>query len=298
MEDRSDNPVLSVCIATYNYGRFLRQCIDSILEQSFTNFELIICDNASSDDTREIVHSYSDERIRYHRHEANIGPQGNFNHAIKLARGRYIRLMCADDVLLADVLQDQVSILENHPEVGIVSCDFTITDESLKAEGDWQQLHGVVNGRDICRRCTAELKNLVGGPSNFTFRASALPQDPFESEFKYLSDLVVALKVLQRWDYGSINRSGYLYRRHGATDTILSCPSSVQIDDWFRVILRFGQIGFGNAKELIKSGHMRSGWYCLSRLKGRYTLSGMLLILINGIFPYSFYKGIRRKLHI
>jgi len=298
MDDRSDNPELSVCIATYNYGRFLRQCIDSILNQSFTDFELIVCDNASSDDTNDIIQSYSDKRIRYYRHEANIGPQANFNHAIKLARGRYIRLMCADDVLLPDVLEDQISILENHPEVGVVSCDFITTDEFLAVEEEVQQLHGIVNGREVCRRCTAELKNLVGGPSNFMFRASSLPVDPFENEFKYLSDLVTALKVLQRWDYGSINRNGYLYRRHGSSDTAVSCPSSVQIDDWLRVIRRFGKIGFANAKELIKSGRMKSGWHCFSQLKGRYTASGMLLILMNGIFPYSFYRGIRKKLRI
>src|SRR5688572_5070363 len=94
-------PVVSVCIPAFNAGPYLRQTIESVLAQSFANFELVIVDNASTDDTLAIALEYSrrDPRIRVFRNESNIGAIANFDRCIDLADGEWMKFLCADDWL-------------------------------------------------------------------------------------------------------------------------------------------------------------------------------------------------------
>src|SRR5438045_4978983 len=85
------HPLVSVCVPTYNYARFLPDCIESVLAQTLTGWELIICDDCSTDDSAEVVRRYADRdpRIRYVRNETRLGMNGNIKHATDLGRGRY-----------------------------------------------------------------------------------------------------------------------------------------------------------------------------------------------------------------
>jgi len=97
-------PLVTVAIPTYNSGeRFLSDAIDSVLAQSFTNFELLISDNCSPDNTSDVVAEYQDPRIRYVRHETNIGANANFNYCLDDARGDYLLLLSDDDLIDPDL---------------------------------------------------------------------------------------------------------------------------------------------------------------------------------------------------
>lgn len=98
-------PKISVCIPTYNSGEFLSEAIQSVLDQSFQNFELIISDNASEDNTTEIVNAFNDSRIQYYRNKKNIGMYENFNHCLDLAEGEYIKFLCATDYLVRAIFK-------------------------------------------------------------------------------------------------------------------------------------------------------------------------------------------------
>ena len=93
------NPRVSIGLPVYNGERFLPQALDSILAQTFEDFELIISDNASTDTTEEICRTYAtqDQRIHYHRHEQNRGAAWNFNYIVPLARGEYFKWAADDD---------------------------------------------------------------------------------------------------------------------------------------------------------------------------------------------------------
>ena len=96
--------LVSVCIPTYNYGRFLGQAIESVLAQTWGDFELVVCDNASTDDTQDVVASFRDERIRSYRNDANIGLFGNFSRCLELARGELTEaLALGSEELVCDV---------------------------------------------------------------------------------------------------------------------------------------------------------------------------------------------------
>src|SRR5687768_14893088 len=93
-----DSPRVSVLIPTYNYARYLDEAIQSAIRQTFTDFEIIIVDNNSTDNTAEVISKYlTDPRIRYYRNKSNIGLINNFNRCLELATGQYIKFLLADD---------------------------------------------------------------------------------------------------------------------------------------------------------------------------------------------------------
>lgn len=126
---------VSVCIPTYNRANYLKESIESVLNQTFQDFELIVCDNASVDNTEEIILSFKDPRIVYHRNIENIGPFGNINLCLKLAQCEYITIFHDDDIMLPENLIQKVSFLEENPDISLVCSDVYIIDENGKIIG-------------------------------------------------------------------------------------------------------------------------------------------------------------------
>jgi glycosyltransferase involved in cell wall biosynthesis len=112
-------PLVSIGLPVYNGDNYLEEAIASILAQTFTDFELIISDNASTDRTEEIARRFAaaDDRIRFHRNETNIGGANNQNLTLDLARGRYVRMAAHDDVMAPTLLEECIKVLESQPEV-------------------------------------------------------------------------------------------------------------------------------------------------------------------------------------
>src|SRR5246127_102134 len=110
-------PLVSVGLFVYNGERYIEETLDSILSQTFIDFELIISDNASTDRTGEIALSYAkrDDRIRYYRSEKNMGAGWNVRRVYELATGKYFKQAAADDMLEPDFLRLCVEALENDP---------------------------------------------------------------------------------------------------------------------------------------------------------------------------------------
>jgi glycosyltransferase involved in cell wall biosynthesis len=111
------SPRVSIGVPVYNGENYLAEAIESILAQSYTNFELIICDNCSTDNTQEICEGYvsRDRRINYSRNEHNLGAIPNFNRTFSLSTGEYFKWAAHDDVLMEDYLKGCVDALEENP---------------------------------------------------------------------------------------------------------------------------------------------------------------------------------------
>ena len=124
-------PVLSIGLPVYNGERYLRQALDALLAQTFTDFELIISDNASSDSTADICRSYADRdsRIRYVRQGSNVGAAPNHNLLVPLARGRYFKWASHDDLYDPDLLRLCVEALEERPDVVLAHSWDAIIDD-------------------------------------------------------------------------------------------------------------------------------------------------------------------------
>jgi glycosyltransferase involved in cell wall biosynthesis len=111
-------PKISVLIPVYNAESFIRETIDSVLEQTFQDFELLLMDDSSTDLSAEIIHSYSDPRIHYELCPHNF--IGTLNRGLEIAQGKYIARLDHDDLMLPERLQVQYEFMENYPE--IVAC--------------------------------------------------------------------------------------------------------------------------------------------------------------------------------
>lgn len=167
----------------YNGERFIREAIESILAQTFRDFELIVCDNASSDRTEEIVRGYAarDPRIRYERNDRNRGAAYNYNRVTALSRGKYIRHAAHDDILVPTNLERCVALLEADPGIALVYPQMSRIDEkgnvidtfrgSLVLDDDdpvmrWRAFHRLIYEGSMC------------DPVFGLFRASVLKATP------------------------------------------------------------------------------------------------------------------------
>lgn len=140
-------PKISVVMSVYNSDRYLRESIESILAQTFTDFEFVILDDASSDSSWNIITEYAnrDRRVRLFKNEENIGLTKSLNKGLKLARGEFIARQDADDVSLPERLQKQVELLDKSQEVVLVSCNIDLID----AQGDYIETQQRTCDRDL-----------------------------------------------------------------------------------------------------------------------------------------------------
>src|SRR5580658_530 len=125
---RSDTPLVSVVMATYNGEKFLRPAIASILDQTFRDLELIVVDDASTDRTESILRDFKDDRMVVLRNHRNLGIAGATNRGLNAARGQYIALQDHDDISLPHRFQTQVEFLNSHPDIAVVGSAATLID--------------------------------------------------------------------------------------------------------------------------------------------------------------------------
>lgn len=119
---------VSIIISCYNHGKYLKFCINSILSQTFKDFEIILINDGSTDDTVQIAKSFKDKRLRFFNHKKNIGAIKRTNEGLKRATGGYINLFSADDGMLPKNLEKKARILEKSPEVGFVFSEMKVID--------------------------------------------------------------------------------------------------------------------------------------------------------------------------
>ncbi len=113
------NPLVTVLLPVYNAEKYLAEAVESILTQTFRDYELLIINDGSTDRSAEIIRSFQDKRVRLVTNETNLKLIATLNKGIELARGKYIVRMDADDISLPERLQKQVDFMETHPEVGV-----------------------------------------------------------------------------------------------------------------------------------------------------------------------------------
>lgn len=128
----SKRPIVSLGLPVYNGENYLAMAIESVLAQTFADFELIITDNASTDGTQAICEHYAamDSRIRYHRNQMNLGAAPNFNLAFDLSRGRYFKWVAHDDLMATEFLEQCITIMEEDSSIALCFSDVLIIDEN------------------------------------------------------------------------------------------------------------------------------------------------------------------------
>jgi glycosyltransferase involved in cell wall biosynthesis len=132
------NPKVTVLMPVYNGEKYLREAIDSILNQTFTDFEFLIVDDGSIDNSVEIINSYQDSRINLVKNDKNEGLVYTLNRGLSLAKGEYIARMDCDDISLPERLKKQVDYLDINSEISVVGTWITIIDLKREVQINWQ----------------------------------------------------------------------------------------------------------------------------------------------------------------
>lgn len=196
------NPLVSVCIPTYKGAAFLAAAINSVLHQTYPHFEIWVLDDNSPDDTQAVVANYSDPRVRYLRHPNNLGPEGNWNRCLDMAKGKYFKLLPHDDLLAADCLEKQVKVLEQDKvgDIALVFGSRQIIDPEgriLMTRGLTRVKAGRIDGLALVKRCVRAGTNQIGEPGNGLIRTEIIKRvGTYDASYPYLVDLDYWFRVL------------------------------------------------------------------------------------------------------
>lgn len=199
-------PLVSVAIPTYRGAKTIGTAIESVLDQTLADFELIVIDDASSDKTLQIISTYTDSRIRFYQNTHNLGHAANWNRCLNLASGRYFKLLPHDDVLRKDCLEKQVAILEKDvaQELSLVFCARTIINSRNHGimVRRWSRVaRGQLSSAAIVRRCMRYGTNLIGEPGAVMFRRSLVSTvGYFDATNPYVIDLDYWFRLLAHGD--------------------------------------------------------------------------------------------------
>lgn len=138
-------PKITVLMPVYNGEKFLREAIDSILNQTFTDFEFLIIDDASTDKTKQIINGFHDSRIIIINNKVNIGLTKSLNKGLRIAKGKYIARMDADDISLPKRFEKQVEFMDKNTNVSLLGSSWDVIDET-----GWKlNANKAFNGREV-----------------------------------------------------------------------------------------------------------------------------------------------------
>ena len=193
-------PTVSVCLPAYNSADYIGRTVASILGQSRGDLELIVVDDCSTDGTDDVVASFADPRLRLVRNERNLGPVDNWNKALAQGSGRYIKVVCGDDVLYERCLERQVSALDAHPSAALVASPRDVIDANdrmlLRARG-LAGLTGLRGGLDVIRAVVRAGTNVLGEPVCVLMRSEAVAATGgFSGHVPYMIDVEYWCRLL------------------------------------------------------------------------------------------------------
>ena len=230
-------PRISVCIPTFNYGRYLRDAVESVLAQTRGDLELVVVDNCSTDDTPQIVQEFMarDRRVRYVRNDVNVGPQRNLSRCIEVAEGEIVNVLCADDVLEPTAIEKLARPLEERPDLALAGCARQYVGEDLRPlfRMGFSRGSEMVPGVEAVRRCLAS-GNLIGEPSAVLFRKSAAARG-FDASYRQLVDAEMWFHLLRSGGYAFVAEPLCKVRKHGAAETRRNVESLVFVSEFLEL---------------------------------------------------------------
>lgn len=277
-------PLVSVLTPVYNGEKYLTECIESVLAQTYKKWEYIINDNCSTDRTLEIAQQYAqqDKRIRIYCNEEFVDAVKNHNIALsKISpESKYCKIVQADDWLFPECLTRMVEVAEANPSVGIVS-SYRLYDRWVDCDG-LPYPSTVVPGREVVRRVLLDGISVFGSMSTVLIRADLIRSShPFYNEAHLYADTEACFEVLQRSDFGFVHQVLTYSRLH---DEQLS-SSAIGNQTWrlsrLDKITRFGHF-YLDAKEY---------QLCLERtLDTYYRVQGNNLLKLRGRKYWSYHQ--------
>jgi SAM-dependent methyltransferase len=233
----TSTPLISVCIPTYNGEKYIRAAIESALAQTYENFEVIVTDDGSQDQTLPIVEEFSraNKKVKLFRNPQRLGAVENYNHCVRSSNGSFIKPFAQDEILYSTNLARCLETLIANPDLSFVTAGKDWIDEfdrPIMTEGEhalkvtqYFERDERISYLETLRSCLSTYTNWVGAPSTLLFRRE-LFQDGFSTEFSQLMDLDFFLRLLQKGDAIYIAERLGQFRLHSESQSsrAAGCP--------------------------------------------------------------------------
>jgi glycosyltransferase involved in cell wall biosynthesis len=209
-----NKPLVSVTIPVYNAEKYLNATIESVLDQTYQNFELILVNDQSTDRSKDLILSYTDPRIRYFENPVNMGIVKTRNNALGHARGKYVAILDNDDISLPMRLEKQVEFLESHPDYGLCGSYYEVID----SEGAFTvRIEVPTSTSDIN---TFLLFNNCFCHSTVMARSELFAENKFAEDFELMEDYDLVYRLKQITKLSNLPRFTTKYRVHGKNESI------------------------------------------------------------------------------
>jgi len=303
-----NKPLISVIIPTYNRANLLSRAIKSVLNQIFKDFEIIVIDDCSIDNTEEVIKKFQeqDKRIRYIRHEKNKEAAMTRNTGIKVAKGEYIAFLDSDDEWLPEKLEKQFALFRKNEKLGFVSCNALIIDEKSK-EG---RKYIMPRYKNILEKLLES--NFIDSTSSVVIRKDVLNEvGYFDEKIKIGEDWDMWIRIAQKYEFDFVKKPLFRYYLH--QNNITKTTSNLRkAKDKERIIEKYKDLYKKYPKAYSEQLRGIGSFYLLSNEKTRariylkesikynlFSLKNYLNFLCS-FFNVSFYKKIirlRRKLY-
>jgi glycosyltransferase involved in cell wall biosynthesis len=215
------NPIVSILMPVYNAGKYLKIAIDGILAQTFSDFELIIVNDGSIDNSEEIILSYTDSRIKYFKQE-NAGVAQTLNNGLKFCTGKYIRRHDADDLSTPNAIEKQIEFLNRNPQFPLVGTRITfMTSNGKIAKKYTNPTKKVFNEKyfiEVTKENYWETRPII----HATILAKKCLFEEvgvYRTEFTTAEDIDLWYRILEKHPLAVINECNYFVRLHGTSNT-------------------------------------------------------------------------------
>lgn len=219
----SPSPLVSICIPNYNNSDYLTQAIESSLQQTIGDLEVIVCDNQSTDNSLEVARSFSDPRVHVYLNEANLGIYGNFARTVEHSQGKFLKFLCADDWLEPTYLEVTLPYFDNYPRIGLVTTRQAIVTNSGHIVGyrDGPSNNQRIYSTDELLTASLTRNNPIGNPTRVIIRRDAFEQvGGFDITNEFSGDLDLWLRIAVDYDIAAITDTLCYERKHAAQNTI------------------------------------------------------------------------------
>jgi glycosyltransferase involved in cell wall biosynthesis len=242
---RENRPLVSIVVPVYNGAEFLVEALDSVLAQTYDNWDLLIVNNCSTDRTLEIAEAYAttDSRVQIHNNREFLPMMANINNAFRRisGRSRYCKMLLADDMLFPECIEKMVSLAEAHPSVGIVGA-YGLAGHRLLWEG-LPFPSPIVNGRELSRATLQGGPYIFGSATSLLFRAELVrARDPFYEESNVHGDYTACLDLLRSCDFGFVHQVLTYTRRRKDSATSFSRDYNTYLLEGLNALLQYGPV--------------------------------------------------------
>jgi glycosyltransferase involved in cell wall biosynthesis len=204
--------LVSVGIPIYNAGQYLKLAIDSVLQQSYENFELLLVNDGSTDNSLEIIRSYTDPRIKVVNDGSNKGLIFRLNEMVQLSKGQYFARMDADDLMLPNRLEKQVQLITTHPEIDVLFSDAVSIDKDNNILG-YKKSQKIKDKKEI-------LKGITPIHPTILAKRDVLVKNPYNDGFVQMEDMELWYRIIEQYHFHNINEPLLFYRENSSQNSL------------------------------------------------------------------------------